>query len=79
MLTLQQYELCGLIGLKSLPTTGSYERIILGTYSLNSRLCVTGCDRGKHPCLQTVAALNTELQCNIYCLFSLNLRFWRVQ
>jgi hypothetical protein len=26
-----------------------------------------------------IAALNIELQCNIYCLFSLSLRFWRVQ
>jgi hypothetical protein len=27
----------------------------------------------------TVAALNIEPQCNIYCLLSLSLRFWRVQ
>jgi hypothetical protein len=27
----------------------------------------------------TVAALNIEPQCNVYCLFSLSLRFWRVQ
>jgi hypothetical protein len=27
----------------------------------------------------TVAALNVELRCNISCLFSLSLRFWRVQ
>jgi hypothetical protein len=26
-----------------------------------------------------IATLNIELQCNIYCLFSLSLRFWRVQ
>jgi hypothetical protein len=26
----------------------------------------------------TVAVLNIELQCNIYCLVSLSLRFWRV-
>jgi hypothetical protein len=27
----------------------------------------------------TEVALNIELQCNIYCLFSLYLRFWRVK
>jgi hypothetical protein len=27
----------------------------------------------------TAAALNIEPYCNIYCLFSLSLRFWRVQ
>jgi hypothetical protein len=31
------------------------------------------------PCFFTVAALNIEPWCNIYCLFSLSLRFWRVQ
>jgi hypothetical protein len=29
--------------------------------------------------LHTVAALNFELQCNIHCLLSLSLRFWRVK
>jgi GNAT superfamily N-acetyltransferase len=27
----------------------------------------------------TAAALNIELQCHVYCLFPLSLRFWRVQ
>jgi hypothetical protein len=32
-----------------------------------------------HLCMCTVAALNIEPKCNIHCLFSLSLRFWRVQ
>jgi hypothetical protein len=27
----------------------------------------------------TVVALNIEVQCNIFCLYSLSLRFWGVQ
>jgi hypothetical protein len=27
----------------------------------------------------TIAAINIELQCNMYCLSLLSLRFWRVQ
>jgi hypothetical protein len=27
----------------------------------------------------SVVVLNIELQCNMYCLFSLSLSFWRVQ
>jgi hypothetical protein len=40
--------------------------------------CVAALQKRK-PLHIPVAALNIELRCNIYCLFSLSLKFWRVK
>jgi hypothetical protein len=59
---------------------GALHGLLLRGASLHANLDAV-LEHGVHPWLDagTVVALNTELQSNMYYLFSLSLRFWGVQ